>query len=47
MPKSTRILLMKETYLTIHLQELMITIQETITLKSAYYVMSKSEFIFI
>ena len=47
MPKSIRILLMKETYLTIHLQELMITIQETITLKSAYCVMSKSEIIFI
>ena len=47
MPKSNRILLMKETYLTIHLQESMITIQETITLKSAYCVMSKSEVIFI
>ena len=47
MPKSSRILLMKETYLTIHLQELMITFQEIITLKSAYCVMSKSEIIFI
>ena len=47
MPKSIHILSMKETYLTIHLQELTITIQGIITLKSAYYVMSKSEFIFI
>ena len=47
MPKSTRILLMKEIYLMIHLQELTITIQGIITLKSAYCVMSKSEVIFI